>query len=172
MPDKDYSHRDVTDKLGLKQGFVVRVVGKGAPDLPARAPENRAGADAFSDHPRRRDSLLAQVVLRDYADADRTASGHHAQRRHLGRHRQAQLHQRRRHGLLQSRRAYPAGGRSRTGGQQNLLPLRQRKRHAVCHSQSGSKTDWTYAQIVARRKFSTTKARDTKKHKENKGISS
>ncbi|MBI3177390.1 MAG: DUF3052 family protein [Chloroflexi bacterium] len=37
MPDKDYSHRDVTDKLSLEQGFVVRVVGKGAPDLLARA---------------------------------------------------------------------------------------------------------------------------------------
>jgi len=29
VPEKDYSHRDVTDKLGLKPGFVVRVVGKG-----------------------------------------------------------------------------------------------------------------------------------------------
>ena len=29
MPDRDYSHRDVTDKLGLKPGQIVRVVGKG-----------------------------------------------------------------------------------------------------------------------------------------------
>lgn len=36
MPDKDYSHRAVTDKLGLKPGQAVRVVGKGAPALLAR----------------------------------------------------------------------------------------------------------------------------------------
>ncbi len=29
MTEKDYSHRDITDKLGLKPGFAVRVVGKG-----------------------------------------------------------------------------------------------------------------------------------------------
>ncbi len=28
MPDKDYSHRDVTDKLGLKPDHRVRVIGK------------------------------------------------------------------------------------------------------------------------------------------------
>jgi ligand-binding sensor domain-containing protein len=39
MPEKDYSHRDVTDKLGLKPGFVVRAVGKGNKDLLARARE-------------------------------------------------------------------------------------------------------------------------------------
>lgn len=27
MPDKDYSHRDVTDKLGLKPNHAVRVIG-------------------------------------------------------------------------------------------------------------------------------------------------
>jgi 16S rRNA G1207 methylase RsmC len=39
VPDKDYSHRDVTDKLGLKPGFVVRVAGiqfSSAADLLAR----------------------------------------------------------------------------------------------------------------------------------------
>ena len=39
MPDKDYSHRDVTDKLGLKPGHVVRVVGKGEQELLTRARE-------------------------------------------------------------------------------------------------------------------------------------
>lgn len=39
MPEKDYSHRDVTDKLGLKPGHAVRVVGKGDKDLLARARE-------------------------------------------------------------------------------------------------------------------------------------
>ena len=29
MPENDYSHRDVLDKLGLKPGFAVRVVGGG-----------------------------------------------------------------------------------------------------------------------------------------------
>jgi hypothetical protein len=36
MPDKDYSHRDVTDKLGLKPGHLVRVVGQGDKALLAR----------------------------------------------------------------------------------------------------------------------------------------
>ncbi|MGH2524730.1 MAG: hypothetical protein ACRDH2_19660, partial [Anaerolineales bacterium] len=39
MPDKDYSHRDVTDKLGLKPGHAVRVVGKGDQELLARVRE-------------------------------------------------------------------------------------------------------------------------------------
>ena len=39
MPDKDYSHRDVTDKLGLKPGQAVRVIGKGDPSLLARVRE-------------------------------------------------------------------------------------------------------------------------------------
>jgi hypothetical protein len=39
MPDKDYSHRDVTDKLGLKPGQAVRVVGKGDKELLARTRE-------------------------------------------------------------------------------------------------------------------------------------
>lgn len=36
MPEKDYSHRDVLDKLGLKPGLAVRVAGKGDPALLAR----------------------------------------------------------------------------------------------------------------------------------------
>jgi hypothetical protein len=39
MPDKDYSHRDVTDKLGLKPGQAVRVVGKGDKVLLGRVRE-------------------------------------------------------------------------------------------------------------------------------------
>ena len=39
MPEKDYSHRDVTDKLGLKPGHAVRAVGKGDKDLLARVEE-------------------------------------------------------------------------------------------------------------------------------------
>ncbi len=36
MPEKDYSHRDVLDKLGLKPGQAVRVVGGGDRALLAR----------------------------------------------------------------------------------------------------------------------------------------
>ncbi len=39
MPDKDYSHRDITDKLGLKPDSAVRVVGKGDKALLARVRE-------------------------------------------------------------------------------------------------------------------------------------
>lgn len=39
MPEKDYSHRDVTDKLGLKPGQAVRVIGKGDRELLARVRE-------------------------------------------------------------------------------------------------------------------------------------
>ncbi len=39
MPDKDYSHRAVTDKLGLRPGFAVRVVGKGNAELLAQVRE-------------------------------------------------------------------------------------------------------------------------------------
>jgi hypothetical protein len=39
MPDNDYSHRDVLDKLGLKPGFALRVIGKGDRALLARARE-------------------------------------------------------------------------------------------------------------------------------------
>jgi hypothetical protein len=36
MPDKDYAHRDVIDKLGIQPGFRVRVVGRGEAALLAR----------------------------------------------------------------------------------------------------------------------------------------
>jgi len=36
MPEKDYSHRDVTDKLGLKPGQAVRGAGKGDKELLVR----------------------------------------------------------------------------------------------------------------------------------------
>lgn len=39
MPDKDYSHRDVTDKLGIRAGDSVRVVGRGGRELLARVRE-------------------------------------------------------------------------------------------------------------------------------------
>lgn len=39
MPEKDYAHREVTDKLGLKPGQAVRVIGKGDPGLLARVRE-------------------------------------------------------------------------------------------------------------------------------------
>jgi hypothetical protein len=59
MPEKDYSHRDVLDKLGLKPGQAVRVVGKGEPALLARvrervgrAPVRRGLADVVLYWPR------------------------------------------------------------------------------------------------------------------------
>ena len=39
MAEKDYSHRDITDKLGLKPGQAVRAVGRGDADLLKRARE-------------------------------------------------------------------------------------------------------------------------------------
>jgi hypothetical protein len=39
MPEKDYSHRDILDKLGLKPGHAVRVVGGGDKALLARVKE-------------------------------------------------------------------------------------------------------------------------------------
>lgn len=48
MPDKDYSHRDITDKLGLTPGFAVRVVGKGDKALLARVRE-KIGRTLISD---------------------------------------------------------------------------------------------------------------------------
>jgi ligand-binding sensor domain-containing protein len=49
MPEKDYSHRDVTDKLGLRPGFLVRVAGKGNKDLLARVREKIGRAVSRSD---------------------------------------------------------------------------------------------------------------------------
>jgi hypothetical protein len=56
MPEKDYSHRDITDKLGLKPGFAVRVVGKGDKALLARVRE-KTGRKMISD------GTLADVIL-------------------------------------------------------------------------------------------------------------
>jgi hypothetical protein len=39
MAEKDYSHRDITDKLGLKPGQAVRVAGRGDPALLKRVRE-------------------------------------------------------------------------------------------------------------------------------------
>jgi hypothetical protein len=55
MPEADYSHRDVLDKLGLKPGFAVRVVGRGDKALLARAREKVGRAPVRSG--------LADVVL-------------------------------------------------------------------------------------------------------------
>ena len=49
MAEKDYSHRAVTDKLGLKPGFVVRAVGRGDKDLLARVREKIGRAVSRSD---------------------------------------------------------------------------------------------------------------------------
>ena len=48
MPEKDYSHRDITDKLGLKPGVAVRIVGKGDKALLARVRE-KTGRKLVSD---------------------------------------------------------------------------------------------------------------------------
>ena len=56
MPEKDYSHRDITDKLGLKPSFAVRVVGKGDRALLARIRE-KIGRTLISD------GTLADVIL-------------------------------------------------------------------------------------------------------------
>jgi hypothetical protein len=56
VAEKDYSHRDVTDKLGLKPGFAVRVVGKGDKALLARVRE-KTGRKMISD------GTLADVIL-------------------------------------------------------------------------------------------------------------
>jgi hypothetical protein len=59
MPEKDYSHRDILDKLGLKPGHAVRVVGGGDKALLARvrekvgrAPVRRGLADVVLYWPR------------------------------------------------------------------------------------------------------------------------
>ena len=53
MPDKDYSHRDVTDKLGVKPGHIVRAVGRGDRALLSRVREKAgrrlAGAGTPAD---------------------------------------------------------------------------------------------------------------------------
>ncbi len=53
--DRDFSHRDILDKLGLKPGQAVRVVGKGDPAMLARVRERVGRAPVRSK--------LADVVL-------------------------------------------------------------------------------------------------------------
>ena len=55
MPEKDYSHRDVLDKLGLKPGDAVRVVGGGDRALLTRVREKVGRAPVRAG--------LADVVL-------------------------------------------------------------------------------------------------------------
>ena len=56
MAEKDYSHRDITDKLSLKPGVAVRIVGKGDKALLARVRE-KTGRKMISD------GTLADVIL-------------------------------------------------------------------------------------------------------------
>jgi Protein of unknown function (DUF3052) len=56
MPDKDYAHRDVTDKLGVKPGAAVRVVGRGDAELLTRV-RAKAGRRLSNAHER------ADVIL-------------------------------------------------------------------------------------------------------------
>ncbi len=56
MPNKDYSHRDVTDKLGIRAGDCVRVVGHGDPKLLAKVREKTGRRLTTS-------SALADIVL-------------------------------------------------------------------------------------------------------------
>ena len=56
MPDRDYSHRAVTDKLGLRPGHVVRVVGQGDRYLLTQVREKIGGRLAG-------DKQIADVVL-------------------------------------------------------------------------------------------------------------
>ena len=53
MPDRDYSQRDVIDKLGIQPGFSVRIVGRGNAALLARVRaktgKRLAGARVLAD---------------------------------------------------------------------------------------------------------------------------
>lgn len=67
--DKDYSHRDVTDKLGLKPGHAVRVIGKGDPNLLVRVREKvgrglirRGLADVILFWPKTVEAILPGLV--------------------------------------------------------------------------------------------------------------
>lgn len=65
MAEKDYSHRDVVDKLGVKPGHVVAVVGPAEPELRQKVLERTGRAAAVDDEP-------ADVVL-VWADASTDA---------------------------------------------------------------------------------------------------
>ena len=71
MAEKDYSHRDVTDKLGLKPGQVVRVVGRGDAALLGRvrakigralARSGRAPADVALFWPKRAEEITPALA--------------------------------------------------------------------------------------------------------------
>src|SRR5712692_5674128 len=69
MSERDYSHRDVLDKLGLKPGHAVRVVGGGDKALLARAQEKvgrapvRVGlADVVLYWPRRMEEITPTLA--------------------------------------------------------------------------------------------------------------
>ena len=69
MPDQDYSHRDVLDKLGLKPGCALRVVGKGDKALLAlareklgRAPVRTSLADVVLYWPRTEAEITARLA--------------------------------------------------------------------------------------------------------------
>jgi hypothetical protein len=69
MPEQDYSHRDVLDKLGLRPGLAVRVVGGGDRALLARvrarvgrAPVRRGLADVVLYWPRSAREITARLA--------------------------------------------------------------------------------------------------------------
>ena len=65
MPEKDYSHREVVDKLGIRPGQAVVVASRGYVDdgLRARIVERVGRALADADEP-------ADVILTDVDDRD------------------------------------------------------------------------------------------------------
>jgi hypothetical protein len=61
VPEKDYSHRDVVDKLGIKPGHAVALVGPAEPALRQKVLDRTGRPPAAADEP-------ADVVL-VWADA-------------------------------------------------------------------------------------------------------
>ena len=108
MAEKDYSHRDITDKLGLKPGQAVKVWGNGDPDLlQAGARKNWPGfvktglADVVLYWPKTAGEITPTLVELRQAIV--------AERRHLGDDRQARPTERQRHGLLNQTDLIPLG---------------------------------------------------------------
>jgi hypothetical protein len=81
MPDRDYAHRDVVDKLGIRLGFSVRVVGRGDAALLARVREktgkrlagDRAPADVILYWPNNLGEIMP--MLRELRGAIQPAGG-------------------------------------------------------------------------------------------------
>ena len=81
MPDKDYAHRDVVDKLGIQDGFAVRVVGHGEAALLTRIREKtgkrlageRAPADVILYWPKSDGEIVP--TLRELRSAIKPAGG-------------------------------------------------------------------------------------------------